>query len=513
MQKGASEASHFKFETLKVRRLQTLEQCYYNMSRDTLCFGPYRLSTGRTLLKDGAPVPLGARATEILLALAESAGRIVAKRNLMVRVWPGSAVAEPALRFQVAALRKALSGGDRDNCYIQTVSGRGYRFVAPVTTLEASDYPAHHIMPSHSHQMLPLMVPSIRMIGRSGFVNLLADCVPKCRLVTLTGPGGVGKTAVAAASVELLRDTFEQGISFIDLASITDASLVPLSVARALGLPHAGADPVPDIIEFLKSKQMLLVLDTCEHVADSAARLVETVVRSAPRVCIIATSREALRARGEWVKRLPPLPLPPSDRNMTAAEVLAFPSVELFRERAGAAVDGFELADVDVPAVAALCRRLDGIPLAIELAASHLHAFGMRGLATRMDEWARLRANRRVIINPRHETLWGLIEWSFHLLPREQQVILRRLSVFSGAFRESDARTLTSGHGISAAAVPDSLASLAAKSLITATPSGQDASFRLLETVRAHARVRLAQSLDRTLVERRHALLESACHS
>jgi predicted ATPase/DNA-binding winged helix-turn-helix (wHTH) protein len=483
------------------------------MRRDMLCFGPYRLSKERTLLKDGAPVPLGARAMEILLALAESAGQMVAKRNLMVRVWPGSVVDEPALRFQIAALRRALSGGEADDCYIQTVSGRGYRFVAPVTTLETSDYPAHDLMPSQSHRVVPLEVPSTHMVGRSGFVNLLADCVRKYRLVTLTGPGGIGKTAVAAASVELLRDTFTQGVSFIDLASISDASHVPFSVARALGLPHAGADPVPDMIGFLKSKRMLLVLDTCEHVADSAARLVETVVSCAPRVCIIATSREALRARGEWVRRLPPLPLPPSDRNMTAAEVLAFPSVALFRERAVAAVEGFELADVDVPAVVDLCRRLDGIPLAIELAAAHLEVFGVRGLTDRMDEWVRLRASRHAATSPRHETLWALIEWSFHLLPREQQIILRRLSVFSRAFRENDARTLTVGHGISAAAVSDSLASLVAKSLITAAPSGRDTSFRLLETVRDHARVRLAQSLDRTLIERRHALLESADHS
>jgi len=255
---------------------------------------------------------------------------------------------------------------------------------------------------------------------------------------------------------------------------------------------------------------MLLVLDTCEHVADSTARFAETVVNSAPGVCIIATSREALRARGEWVKRLPPLPLPPTGRNMTAAEVLAFPSVELFRQQAVAAVDGFELADSDVPAVVELCWRLDGIPLAIELAAAHLEVFGVQGLSSRMDEWLRLRAAKRLTSSPRHETLWALLEWSFHRLPREQQIILRRLSVFSRAFGERDARTLTSGHGIEAAAVSDALASLVEKSLIVAAPSGTDVSFQLLETVRTHARERLARSLERNLIERRYGRLRSS---
>jgi len=478
----------------------------------TLCFGPYRLSRQRALLKNGTPVPLGSRAMEILLALAEKAGQMVAKRDLMVRVWPGTVVEEPALRFQVAALRKTLSGGKADSRYIQTVSGLGYRFVAPVTTPEVPEYIARQpAMPGFREADAPT-APSTRMIGRDGFVNLLADSVPRHRLVTLTGPGGIGKTQVAIASGERLRATFTQGISFVDFAALTDASLVPLSVAKALGLTDVGTNPWPAMLAYLKSRQMLLVLDTCEHVADSAARLVEAVVHSAPRVCIIATSREALRARGEWVKRLPPLPLPP-DGNMTAAEVLTFPSIELFRERAVAAVAGFELADGDVPAVVELCRRLDGIPLAIELAAAHLDTFGVRGLSSRMDEWLRLRARNRAAVSPRHETLWALIEWSFHQLPRKQQIILRRLSVFSRAFHENDARILTSGHGISGTEVADALAGLVAKSLVTADPSGRDVSFRLFETVRAYACVRLAQSLERSLIRRRHALLESTCHS
>ena len=478
----------------------------------TLCFGPFQLSRKHTLLKEGTPVPLGTRAMEILLALAERAGQMVAKRDLMVRVWPGTAVDEPALRFQVAAVRKALSDGEADSRYIQTVSGLGYRFVAPVTTPENSEYIAHETVLSKPLQATPQEPSPTHMIGRTDFVDLVTDCVPKHRLVTLTGPGGVGKTMVATASLERLRDIFGQEISFIDLAFLSDASLVPLSVARALGLPDAGADTMPDTIAFLKSKQMLLVLDTCEHVADSAARFAETVVNSAPGVCIIATSREALRARGEWVKRLPPLPLPPAQRSMTAAEVLAFPSVELFRRRAITAVNGFELADADVPAVVELCRRLDGIPLAIELAAAHLDVFGVQGLSSRMEEWLQRRPGKHLTISPRHATLWALIEWSFHQLPREQQAILRRLSVFSRSFCESDARTLTSGHGVDAAVVSNALASLVEKSLIIAAPTGTDVSFQLLETVRAHARVRLAQSLERNLIERRHTLLRP-CNS
>jgi predicted ATPase/DNA-binding winged helix-turn-helix (wHTH) protein len=478
---------------------------------ETLFFGPYRLSKKRTLLKNGIPIPLGTRAMEILRALAERAGQMVAKRDLMVRVWPGSCVAEPALRFQVAAVRRALRSGEADNSYIQTVCGLGYRFVAPVTTQEKAENATRQmqIKPCGAQLLESVSTP---MLGRAHFVSLVADCVAKHRLITLTGPGGIGKTSVAAASLERLRASFGREISCIDFASVQDASLVPLSVARALGLPDAGADTVPHTIAFLKSRQMLLVLDTCEHVADSAAKFVETVVSSAPGVCIIATSREALRVRGEWVKRLPPLPLPPPNRNMTAAEVLRFPAVELFHARAAAAIDGFELADEDVPAVIELCRRLDGIPLAIELAAAHLGTFGVRGLSSRMEEWSRLHTPRPVTTHPRHETLWASVEWSFHQLPREQQIILRRLSILARAFDESDARTLTSGHGVDAAAIPDALATLVEKSLIVATPSGTTVSFQLLETVRAHARMRLARSLERNLIERRHAQLES-CNS
>ena len=480
----------------------------------TLCFGPYRLSKKRTLLRDGAPVHLGSRAMEILLALAERAGQMVDKRELLGRVWPGAAVDEPALRFQIAALRRTLSDGSADGRYIQTVSGRGYRFVAPVTTPESFERIARAAAACDSCPPQVPPTPSTGLIGRAGFVNLLADWVPRHRLVTITGPGGIGKTMVAIASVERLRDTFKQGVSFIDFASVADASLVPLWIARALGLRDGDANPLPETIAFLKSRQMLLVLDTCEHVADSAARFVETVVSCAPRVCIIATSREALRARGEWVKRLPPLPVPPSDERLTVPEVLMFPSVELFHERATSAIDGFELADADVPVVADLCRSLDGIPLAIELAVAHLDVFGLRGLISRMDEWLRLRTGKRTPDTPRHETLWALIEWSFHQLPREQQVILRRLSVFSRAFRESDARALTSGHGINAATISEALADLVAKSLITADPSGRNVSYQLLETVRAHARVRLAQSLERNLIIRRHArLCLNSCNS
>lgn len=197
---------------------------------------------------------------------------------------------------------------------------------------------------------------------------------------------------------------------------------------------------------------------------------------------------------------------------MTAAEVLTFPSVKLFHERASATVDGFELAEADVPAVVELCRRLDGIPLAIELAVAHLSVFGVRGLSSRMEEWLRLRADKCSTANPRHETLWALVEWSYRQLPREQQIILRRLSILARAFGESDARSLASGHGVDAAAVSDALAGLVEKSLLIAAPSDTNVSFQLLETVRAHARARLARSLDRNLIERRHALLES-CNS
>ena len=502
--------SHFEFATLRVWACTSIgfgKPRSHNMiqnrqgvidgvrqSEQALCFGPYCLSRRHVLYKDGARVPLGRRAVEILLALVERAGQVVAKRELMRRVWGGMAVAEPALRFQVAAVRKALGGHEEQRCYIQTVSGLGYRFVAPVRS-------AGHFEPVTGEvrqapwrpAYQPASAPT-HLLGRAGLVNLLVGELPAHRLLTLTGPGGIGKTAVAAACAQRLHDTFAQGVSCIDFAPLADASLVPRSVAAALGLPCAGVDPLPDMIAFLQSRNMLLVLDTCDHVLDSAAHLAEAVLQFAPRVCIIATSREALRARGEWVRRLPPLPVPPAEGHLTATDLLTWPSVELLLERASAAVEGFELVDADVPAIVELCGKLDGIPLAIELAAAHLGVFGVRGLSSGMPQWLRLPADKRFAVEPRHASLWAALEWSYRLLSREQQAILRRLSVLACAFSERDAQVMTSGPGIRTGAVADALASLVAKSLITADLRGPEVSFRLLEIVRIHARSRLTLS-------------------
>ena len=264
------------------------------------------------------------------------------------------------------------------------MTGQGYRFVVPLTRVdEAPPAPvAQAPGADHSHN-IPIALT--RMVGRAPVVATLATRLPRERFVTIVGPGGIGKTTVALATADHLHNSYLHGVGFVDLASITDPRLISGTVASALGLATVSRDPLPNIIEFLKHKQMLIVLDNCEHVIEAGALLAERLLAGAPSVHVIATSRESLRAKGEWVLRLAPLELPPPAAALTAAEALGFPAIQLFAERAMASLHTFELRDADVPTVTNICRRLDGLPLAIELAAARVDLLGIRALVTCLD--------------------------------------------------------------------------------------------------------------------------------
>src|SRR5277367_1795484 len=401
---------------------------------DVLSFGPFSLfAAARLVKKADEPIPLGGRALDILIALAERAGEVVSHKELISTVWPDVTVEEVNLRFQMAILRKALGDGRNGARYVSNVAGRGYCFVAPITrSTAARTVPVTGITTTERVQKLPPR--PARMVGRDDTVRALAEQIQVWRFVSIVGSGGVGKTTVAISVAHTLVDGFHDAVFFVDLAALTDPQLVPTAVASALGFMVQTQDPLVSLLAFIGDKKVLLVLDNCEHVIGVAAALAERVVSEAPQAHILATSREALRVEGEHVHLLYSLDCPPEDAGLTAMEVLRYPAAQLFMERAAASGHGAALSDIDAPIVARICRRLDGVALAIELAASRVGILGIRGTAELLDNHFSLLWQGRRTALPRHETLNAMLDWSYNLLSEREKVVLCRLSVFVGGF-------------------------------------------------------------------------------
>lgn len=487
-------------------------------------FGAFRLDIGKRLLaRNGVPVAIGGRALDVLIALVERAGDVVTKQELIARVWPNITVDEGTLRVHVAALRKAL-GDDRGGArYVTNVSGRGYCFVAPVTSAvapSAADPPASTFPqpgaavpataaapPSTRSPGLPR--PLARMIGREAAVGDISAHLARQRFVTLHGPGGIGKTTVAVAVAHAALAAFANAVAFVDLGATGDPALVPSAVAAALGVAVPSSDPVPSLLNFLRPRRLLLVLDNCEHVIDAAARLAETIFREAPEVSLLTTSREALRVEGEHVFPLPALETPPQRDKLAVAEVLTFPAANLFIERAAASGHRIDLNDADAAIVAEICRKLDGNALAIELAAGRVGMHGLPALADLLDSRLRLLWHGRRTAVPRQQTLNATLDWSYNLVPEAERTVLRRLSILVGSFTlpaaEAIAAARATGDAIDADTVVAALEELVAKSLVQADTAELPTRYRLLETTRTYARSKLADSGEEPATARRHA--------
>jgi predicted ATPase/DNA-binding winged helix-turn-helix (wHTH) protein len=470
-----------------------------------VAFGPFRLlPTQQLLLEADRPVRLGSRAFQILIALVERPGELVSKEELIARVWPNTVVEEASVRVHVAALRRILGDGQAGNRYVATIPGRGYCFVAPISQSEGSHGPSEMPRASPDGPAHSLPAPLTRMVGREGIVEELATQLRRHRLLTLVGPGGIGKTTVAVAVAQMLSHSYEDGVRFVDLVPLADPLLVQSAVASTLGLPVRSENTLPSLLAFLKEKRMLLVLDNCEHVIEPVAAFAAQVLAIAPDVHIFATSREPLSVAGERVKRLSPLTFPASAKP-TVAEALTSPAVQLFVERAAASIDGFELRTADAPTVVEICRRLDGIPLAIELAAGCVDVFGVRALASGLDDRFRLLTRGRRTALPRHRTLAAVLDWSYGLLADPERAILRRLAVFAGDFTLEAASVVAADANLVTADVVEGVANLVTKSLVTANVAGAVAQYRLLDTTRAYARKKLEEHGERDEFMRRHA--------
>lgn len=462
-----------------------------------LTFGDFELSARRrTLTQSGRRLRIGSRAMDILLLLADRSGELVTKDEIQARVWPGIFVDDASLRVHLSSLRKAM--GSQGAEVIHTVAGRGYIFVPPVAR-SAEAEPA-----ARSTQPLQLPLRLDRLIGRSAVVESLASQLLERRFVTVVGPGGIGKTSVALEVATRLADDFDDGVRFVDLAMLEDPETAPGSLALTLGLPAVSELTAEALAKPLAGKRLLVVLDNCERLADTAATVAEALLRSTPGICILATSREALRADGEWVHRLPPLATP-TVAPTRPQEALKFSAIELFVERAQALSDAYRLSPEECVGIAEICHRLDGLPLAIELAAANLGALGVRGLAAGLDDRLALLTGGKRTAQSRHQTLRAALDWSFDLLTPAEQGVFSRLSVLAGWFDLDLACAVASGAETSPPDVRRIVGTLSRKSLVSTETGASGVRYRLLESSRVYAAEKLARLDGRNPVARRYA--------
>ncbi len=469
----------------------------------TICFGSFRLlPVQRLLLSGDKALRLGSRALDILLALVERPGELVSKEELMARVWPDTFVEPANLTVHIAALRRALCDGRNGNRFLINIPGRGYRFVAPIHLSEELE--PSHPEPIQVERLHNLPAPVTRLIGREDVVGGLSAHFSHDRFLTVVGPGGIGKTSVALAVADALTPNYRHGVWLIDLASIGNPLLVPTALASVLGLKTRAEIPFPGLVASLQDKQMLLVVDNCEHVVAAAAGLAAEVLRGAPGVHILATSREPLRTEGERAYRLLPLEGPPAAIGIIRAEeALRFPAVQLFVERTAAALGEYVLSDADAPIVADICRKLDGIPLAIELAAARVDCFGIAGLAAQLDDPLRVLIGGSRTALPRQQTMRATLDWSYDLLTEAERMALRRLAIFADDFTLRAAGAVISDSTRASNQVMDQVSELVAKSLVASEMSDVEPRLRLLKTTRAYARAKLADSGELDAVARR----------
>ena len=467
---------------------------------------PWEIDLGRRELRSrGAPVVLGHRAFEIVEVLAQAGGQLVSKDDLMERIWPGAIVGDNTLHVHISAVRKAL-GPDRG--MLKTSSGRGYRLLGSWTARhgEATEAPS---VPQPRDQRagrpptnFPGMVASI--IGRSTAVQQVRDLVSAYRVVTLTGAGGIGKTALAMKAARGLLADYEHGAWLVELASLSDAALAPSTVAGVLELKLGGEWVTAEsLARGIGDRHLLLVLDNCEHLVDAVANLVEVVTRLCPRTTVLATSREVLRIQGESVYRVPALGVPTVGQEVPDS-ILGYSAVELFVTRAKALDAGFSAPPQDLSSIAEICRQLDGIPLAIEFAAARAAFVGTQQVAAGLrDRFALLTSGRRTA-TPRHQTLRAALDWSYQLLSKEEQRLLRHLAVFPAGFT-FEAAEVVGGIGRGDHSVVEELSSLVSKSLCERINSTPLTRWRLLETIRAYALEELTRNGEYPGAARCHA--------
>ena len=473
----------------------------------------------RRILINGQPATVGARAFDVLLALIDRRDRVVSKDELLEIVWPGLVVEENNLQVHVSALRKLLGPQA-----LATIPGRGYRLTLPLETdFGTSSAPGSRSGLKSAARMHNLPVQLSSFVGRDREIGEIRSLLGAARrLVTLTSTGGTGKTRLSLQVATAVIDNYPDGVWFVELAPLVDERLVPQAVASVLGVTEEAGRPVLEALEkYVPDRQLLLILDNCEHLGRACAELAKTLLRSGRGLQILASSREQLHVAGETTYPLPSLAVPAAHHNandtgsaaINLQELTQYEAVRLFIDRAAAAQPAFKVTQQNATAVADICRHLDGIPLAIELAAARVGALSVEKIAARLGDCFRFLTGGDQTAMPRQQTLRASIDWSYDLLSEHERALLQRLSVFAGGWTLEAAEAVGAADGIDEAAVIDLLIHLVEKSLVTMEADGER--YQLLETVRHYARERLSESAGEVGARTRHlgfylALAETA---
>lgn len=450
-----------------------------------LRFANCELDLARIVLRrDGHEVKLEPRAFDLLAYLVQRHGTVVRKEELLDEIWGDRFVSESALTTRIKAVRQAVNDDGNRQAIIRTVHGKGYEFIAPVEILPDAVAPTGSTLPT----IAGLETAMQPLIGRESLLALLVDALATHRLITLVGPGGVGKTSLGLELARTAAESYSDGVHVVELVSVVDEEATSAAFATAIDVNLRRSSSIDDAIaEMLRPRHSLLLLDNCEHLVEPVAALVSRILSEAPLVSVVATSREPLAVAGEQVWSVEPLSTAAPESEISCESAITIPAVALFVARARAADPTFVFDDATARLIVEICRRLDGIPLAIELAAARARSIGVAEIAQRLDErFSLLKAMRRGS-DPRHRTMRDAISWSYDMLEPDEQELFTALSVFAGSFDLRSAEAMSSSGD-----TLDLLTRLTERSMLSVRPQAGGATrYELLETLRDYGRARL----------------------
>ena len=464
--------------------------------------GPLRLDAEACVLaRDGAPLPLGKRAVAVLTVLVRAAPQHVTKTRILEAAWPGVIVDESNLAVQILSIRRALATVSAAEHWLETLARRGYRFVGPVTRVPQDTIGGS----ANARPRSNLPHPVTSFVGRERELAELSTLLGGTRLLTLTGAGGVGKTRLAMRLATALLTGYRDGACLVEFADLRDPDLVPQTAINALGLQEQpGRTLIQTLIDHLRARQLLLLLDNAEHLLPACAQLVDALLRQCPLVTLVVTSRERLGVPGEMTYRVPSLSVPDVTDEATPQGLMDYESVRLFAERVRLHRPHFTLTDQNTRAIANICRRLEGIALAIELAAARVRSMSVSDVDRRLDQRFALLTGGSRTLPARQQTLRAAIDWSFDLLDDTEKTLFCAISVFAGGFTLEAAERVCAGEAIPAHDVLDLLTSLTDKSLVVVEDRDAGTRYRLLETVREYATERARGLFGRAPWSARH---------
>ncbi|RQS24242.1 winged helix-turn-helix domain-containing protein [Burkholderia sp. Bp8998] len=469
-------------------------------SRTCISFGSFRLYPDERRLERGDEVAeIGGRAFDILSLLVHRPGEVVSQKEFQEKVWPGSVVGDVNLRVQITALRKLLSEDPAGSHGIRSITGRGYCFVGPVTYAALNNTTVAEALDDASNDISNL-------IGRRAAIEDICRLLSTKRFVSIVGPGGIGKSAAALVAVRAFSEANNVTTSVIELSSVSHGDHVASTVASTLELLVDNRSPTDAITDYLAKSERLLLLDCCEHVIDAVAQLALAISQSCEHVTILATSREPLRVPDEYVYRIKPLDVPEHAAGISTAEALSYSGVRLFCERSTSFQSNeFAVLTDNIATICNICASLDGLPLAIELAAAQVHVFGAEGLLDVLDKRLDVLTRGHRTALPRHRTLRSTIDWSYDTLTEHERKILRYAAIFKGSFSFAQVGALLNDSSPLSPAIVSSMANLVDKSLLASIPGSQPPTFRLLDSTRAYGLEKLGECGEYEAVARRHA--------